>query len=61
MALRGVRKFTTTALRAAELAQRVEAANAYGVQVSKAQKHVDGFVGGKKYLGACDKAEMLIR
>ena len=45
--MRGVRKFATLASRTAELAARTDASNSYGVRVSKAQSHVDGFVGGK--------------
>lgn len=41
-----VRRFETTAYRAAELASKVDMANQYGVQLAKAQQHVNGFVGG---------------
>lgn len=47
MANRFVRRFVATAYKGAELASRVEASNAYGVRVSQAQSHVNGFVGGK--------------
>lgn len=43
---RSVRRFTSTACRAAELASRVDASNQYAVQVAKVQGHVEGFVGG---------------
>ena len=43
----GVRRFTITAFRAAEIASKVDMANQYGVQLAKAQGHVNGFVGGK--------------
>ncbi len=46
----GVRRFASTALRAAETAAQMEAPNAYGVRVSKAQGHVNGLVGGMKHL-----------
>jgi len=42
----GVRRFTTTAHKAAEYASKVDMANHYGVQLAKAQGHVNGFVGG---------------
>ena len=41
-----IRKFGTTAYKAAEVASRVHSANPYGVRVSMAQRSVDGFVGG---------------
>ena len=43
---RGVRRFATTACRAAETASQMEASNAYGIKVSKAQGQVNGLVGG---------------
>ena len=43
----GMRKFTSTAYRLAEVASKVDMANQYGVQLAKAQSHVNGFVGGK--------------
>lgn len=43
----GIRRFATTALRAAEVASRADAANPYGVQLARAQGHVNGLVGGK--------------
>lgn len=46
MISRSVRRFATTAFRAAHVASGVEAANRYGVQLAKAQGHVNGFVGG---------------
>ena len=47
MMLRSLRKFSTTAYKTADVASRVHSANSYGVQVAKAQRHVDGFVGGR--------------
>lgn len=41
-----IRRFTMTALRAAELSNRIDGANQYGVQLAKAQGCVDGLVGG---------------
>lgn len=40
-----VRRLTTTAHKAAEVASKVEMSNQYGVQLAKAQRHVNGFVG----------------
>ncbi|KAL8656423.1 MAG: hypothetical protein Q9210_000282 [Variospora velana] len=45
MILRSLRRFAATAYRAAEVASGVDAANPYGVQLAKAQGHVNGFVG----------------
>ncbi|KAA6406507.1 MAG: cysteine synthase [Lasallia pustulata] len=45
MFARGVRRFATTAYRAAETVSQMESGNQYGIQVSKAQGHVNGFVG----------------
>ncbi|KAL8959050.1 MAG: hypothetical protein Q9193_004014 [Seirophora villosa] len=45
MISRSVRRFATTAFRVAQVASGVEAANRYGVQLAKAQGHVNGFVG----------------
>ncbi|KAI4175558.1 MAG: hypothetical protein LQ343_001549 [Gyalolechia ehrenbergii] len=45
MILRGLRRFATTAYRTAELAAKMDASNPYGVQLSKAQGYVNGFVG----------------
>ncbi len=42
-----VRRLTTTAYKAAEVASKVDMANQYGVQLAKAQGHVNGFVGGE--------------
>lgn len=50
MISRNIRRFATTAYRAAEVASKVDAANQYRVQLAKAQGHVDGFVGGKMLL-----------
>lgn len=44
--IHGIRKFRTTAYKAAEVASQVHVANPYGVRVSMAQRNVDGFVGG---------------
>ena len=46
MISRSIRKFATTAYRAAEVASKVDASNQYGVQLARAQGHVNGFVGG---------------
>ena len=43
----GVRRFTTTVARAAETATQMEAANQYGISVSKAQGYVKGLTGGR--------------
>ncbi|MCJ1392929.1 Cysteine synthase 1 [Xylographa bjoerkii] len=40
-----LRRFTTTASRAAETLAQMEAPNQYGIRVSKAQGHVNGLVG----------------
>ncbi|CAD6584075.1 MAG: Cysteine synthase 1 [Alectoria sarmentosa] len=40
-----VRKLTTTAYKAAEVAFKVDMSNQYGVRLAKAQGHVNGFVG----------------
>ena len=42
-----VRRLTTTAYKAAEVASKVDMSNQYGVQLAKAQGHVNGFVGGE--------------
>jgi len=49
----GLRRFATSALRAAETTTQIEARNHYGIQVSKAQGHVNGLVGGKPELLEC--------
>ena len=46
MAVRHVRRFAATAFRAAETLSQIEGSNAYGIQLSKAQGHVNGLVGG---------------
>ena len=46
MFTRGVRRFTTTAARAAETLAQMEGPNQYGIQVSRAQGQVNGLVGG---------------
>ncbi|KAI4133804.1 MAG: hypothetical protein LQ347_002060 [Umbilicaria vellea] len=45
MLARNIRRFTTTACRAAETVSQMESGNQYGIQVSKAQGHVNGLVG----------------
>ncbi|KAL8722818.1 MAG: hypothetical protein Q9225_000767 [Loekoesia sp. 1 TL-2023] len=45
MISRGIRRFATIAYRAADVASKVDASNQYGVQLAKAQGHVNGFVG----------------
>lgn len=47
MLRRSVRRLTTTAYKAAEVASKVDMSNQYGVQLAKAQGHVNGFVGGE--------------
>ncbi|MCJ1407467.1 Cysteine synthase 1 [Ptychographa xylographoides] len=42
---RSVRRFATTAYRAAESLSQMEAPNQYGIKVAKAQGHVNGLVG----------------
>lgn len=42
----GIRRLTTTALRGTEIAAKADMSNQYGVQLAKAQGHVNGFVGG---------------
>ena len=42
-----VRRLFTTAHKAAEIASQVDKSNQYGVQLAKAQGHVNGFVGGE--------------
>lgn len=42
-----VRRLTTTAYKAAEIASKVAISNQYGVQLARAQGHVNGFVGGE--------------
>ncbi len=49
MLQQSLRRFTQTAYRSAELAVKVDMANAYGIQLAKAQTHVNGFVGGKPW------------
>ena len=46
MLVRSVRRFATTAFRAAETLAQMEGPNPYGIRVAKAQGHVNGFVGG---------------
>ncbi|CAF9915292.1 Cysteine synthase 1 [Imshaugia aleurites] len=40
-----VRRLTTTAVNSAEVASKADISNQYGVQLAKAQGHVNGFVG----------------
>ena len=47
MSRSSVRKITTTACRAAKMATKIDTANEYGVQLARAQGHVNGFVGGE--------------
>lgn len=42
----GLRRFTSTAYKAAETLAQMEGPNQYGIQVAKAQRAVNGFVGG---------------
>lgn len=42
-----LRRITQTAYKFAALAVKTDMANAYGVQLAKAQTHVNGFVGGE--------------
>lgn len=42
-----LRTFFTSARRAAELSTKIDMANQYGVNLAKAQGHVNGFVGGR--------------
>ena len=55
MFTRSVRRFATTAYRAAETLSQIESSNPYGIQVAKAQGHVNGFVGGVSLLKLCIK------
>lgn len=50
-----VRRLTTTAHKAAEIASKVDMSNQYGVQLAKAQGHVNGFVGGESDFKGYDK------
>ena len=43
----GVRRFTTTAQKAAEAVAQMEGPNPYGIKVSTAQGVVKGLVGGE--------------
>lgn len=42
-----LRNLTSTAYKAAEVAFKADKSNQYGVQLAKAQGHVNGFVGGE--------------
>lgn len=46
----GIRRFTTTVCRLTETLAQMEGPNQYGIQVSKAQGFVNGFVGGRQQL-----------
>lgn len=46
MLSRSVRRFTTTAHRAAHLSSEVNIANEYRIKLAQAQGHVNGLVGG---------------
>ena len=48
-----MRRLSTTACKAAEMASPVDTSNQYRVQLAKAQGHVNGFVGGE---GKLDEA-----
>ena len=50
-----VRRFVTTAYRAAGIASKVDMANQYSVQLAKAQQQVNGFVGGSILRGEAKK------
>jgi cysteine synthase A len=43
-----LKRFTTTAYKAAETLAQMEGPNQYGIQVAKAQRAVNGFVGGMR-------------
>lgn len=47
MLRQSVRRLTTTASKAAEVAYKADISNQYGVQLAKVQGHVSGFVGGE--------------
>ena len=47
MLRQSVRRLTSTARKAAEVASKVDMSNQYGVHLAKVQGHVDGFVGGE--------------
>ena len=50
-----VRRLTSTAHKAAEVALKVDMSNQYGVHLAKVQGHVNGFVGGELSLkDLCD-------
>ncbi len=42
-----VRRLTATVYQAAEVASKVDMLNQSGIQLAKAQGHVNGFVGGE--------------
>ena len=46
MISRSVRRFATTAHRAAQLSSEVNIANEYRIKLAQAQGHVNGLVGG---------------
>ena len=47
MLRQSVRKLSSTAQKAAEVASKVDLSNQYGVHLAKVQGHVNGFVGGE--------------
>ena len=47
MLRQSVRNLTSTALKASEVASKVDMSNQYGVHLAKVQGHVNGFVGGE--------------
>ena len=47
MLRQSVRKLSSTAHKAAEVASKVDMSNQYGVHLARAQGHVNGFVGGE--------------
>ena len=51
-----MRRLSSTAYKASEMASQVDKSNQYGVQIAKAQGHVNGFVGGE---GKLDNSWMI--
>ena len=47
MLRQSLRKLSFTAYQAAEVASKVDMSNPYVIQLAKAQRHVNGFVGGQ--------------
>lgn len=54
-----IRRFATTAYKAAETLAQMEGPNQYGIQVAKAQGAVNGFVGGMRQVLRGDKITCL--